>query len=175
MRRERVGQFGRNLKGRGMDHWSIWMLAGAIGVFAGFVKGATGFALPMILISGLGSFMAPELALAILILPTVLSNVWQSLRGGIAGAKAALRKHWRYVGITMVFILLSAQLVTILPARAIFLVLGVPVLLLSLVQLVAGRRISTEHASTCSRSWPRWCRARSAACPASGGRPPSCI
>lgn len=76
------------------------------------------------------------MALAILILPTVLSNVWQSLRGGIAGAKAALRKHWRYVGITMVFILLSAQLVTILPARAIFLVLGVPVLLLSLVQLV---------------------------------------
>lgn len=118
-----------------MDHWTLWALAGAIGIFAGFVKGATGFALPMILISGLGSFMAPETALAILIVPTVLSNVWQSLRGGIAGAKAALRLHWRYVAITSVFILLSAQLLAFLEPRAIFLTLGIPVLLFSLVQL----------------------------------------
>ena len=33
---------------------------------AGFVKGAVGFAMPMILISGIGSFMPAEIAIAIL-------------------------------------------------------------------------------------------------------------
>ena len=54
------------------------VLAAVIAVFAGFVKGAVGFALPMVMISGLGSFLAPEIALAALILPAVTTNLIQS-------------------------------------------------------------------------------------------------
>ncbi len=58
-----------------------------------------GFAMPMILISGLSSVMAPELALAGLIVPTLVTNGMQSLRQGVGAAKASIRKFhvflWR--------------------------------------------------------------------------------
>lgn len=119
-----------------MDSWTLWIIAVAICLFAGFVKGATGFALPMVMISGLGSFLAPDLALAMLILPTVLSNLWQAGRFGLHTIEARLKAHWRYIAITLVFILLSGQLITILPSNAVFLILGIPVLLFALVQLL---------------------------------------
>ena len=50
-------------------------LALCIALFAGLVKGVVGFGLPTILISGLSTFLSPELALAGLILPTVLTIV----------------------------------------------------------------------------------------------------
>ena len=53
----------------------LLIAASAVAVVAGFVKGATGFAMPMIMISGLGSFLAPEVALAALAMPTLVSNV----------------------------------------------------------------------------------------------------
>ena len=55
-------------------------LAMLVTLVAGFVKGAVGFATPTIMISGLGSFLAPEIALAGLILPTLVNNVMQALR-----------------------------------------------------------------------------------------------
>ena len=49
-------------------------LAACFALLAGTVKGAVGFAMPMVMISGLSSLMAPELALAALILPTLLCS-----------------------------------------------------------------------------------------------------
>ena len=54
-----------------------------ITVFAGFVKGAVGFAMPMIMISAFSSFLPPETALAGLILPTLISNLTQAFRHGL--------------------------------------------------------------------------------------------
>lgn len=113
----------------------VWAAIFAICVVAGFVKGTVGFAMPMIMISGMGSFLSPELALGLLILPTLASNLWQALRGGLGAALGSARLHWRYIAITMLFILISGQLVTILPASVLFLVLGVPVMLFALAQL----------------------------------------
>jgi hypothetical protein len=53
-----------------------------ITLFAGFVKGAVGFAMPMIMISGFSSFLPPETALAGLILPTLVTNLSQAFRQG---------------------------------------------------------------------------------------------
>ena len=123
------------------------LLAAAVlmALFAGFVKGTVGFAMPMIMISALGSFLPPEAALAGLILPTLVSNVWQALRQGISLALASARLHWRYLGMLLFFIALSAQTVTILPAWALFLILGVPVTGFALIQLVGWKpKIETE-------------------------------
>lgn len=121
----------------------LWAVAAAIAALAGFVKGAVGFAMPMIMISGMSTFLAPELALALLILPTLTSNAWQALRGGLAAAAASAKLHWRYIAIVMVFILLSGQLVAVLPASVLFLVLGVPIVLFALAQL-SGWRLSIQ-------------------------------
>ena len=115
------------------------ILAAGIAVFAGFVKGAVGFALPMVMISGLGSFLAPEIALAALILPAVTTNLIQALRNGV---RAALESVWRfriYVSALLVFLAFSAQLVLVLPSWSLFLILGVPVTLFATAQLLGWR------------------------------------
>ena len=57
-----------------------FVLVCLVAAVAGVIKGMVGFAMPMIMISGLGMILSPELALAGLILPTVLANGVQALR-----------------------------------------------------------------------------------------------
>ena len=61
---------------------ALFAIALLIAVFAGIIKGMVGFGMPMVLVSGLGTILAPEWALAGLILPTVVSNGVQALRQG---------------------------------------------------------------------------------------------
>ncbi|PRX35441.1 hypothetical protein SAMN05216257_10280 [Meinhardsimonia xiamenensis] len=115
-------------------------------VAAGFVKGAVGFAMPMIMISALGSVLRPDLALAALILPTLLSNLWQALRGGLRPALASAWKFREFVAIVLVFILVSAQLVRVLPQQVMYLLLGLMVTAFALAQLMGWRPvIRPEH------------------------------
>lgn len=118
---------------------TFWVLAIGITVLAGFVKGAIGFAMPMIIISGLGSFLAPELALAALIIPTVLSNGMQVMRGGLAPALTAAKRFRRYIVILLIVIVLTAQLVRVLPVTAMFLIVGIPITLISITQIMGWR------------------------------------
>ncbi|MEM8664324.1 MAG: TSUP family transporter, partial [Pseudomonadota bacterium] len=117
-----------------------WVAIVAITLMAGFVKGSVGFAMPMIMISGLGSVLDPKLALAALILPTLVSNTLQALRGGLTSAIASARVHWRYIVIVLVMIALSSQLVNVLPTSTLFLVIGLPVVFFAALQL-AGLRL----------------------------------
>lgn len=122
------------------------LAAAAIGLVAGFVKGAVGFALPMILISGLGSFLPGEMALAVLILPTVASNLLQAARDGVAEAWRSARTFWRYIAVVILSITLSAQLVAVMPQRAMFLILGGMVTLFAVLQLAGWRlRVAPAH------------------------------
>lgn len=124
----------------------LLILAVLVTLFAGFVKGAVGFALPMIMISGLGSFLAPEVALAALILPTVVANLTQAMRDGLSAALASARRFALYIGIVLVFIAGSAQLFRVLPDWTLYLVLGVPVTLFAISQLLGWRLyIKPEH------------------------------
>ena len=125
----------------------LWAFAAAVGVtlVAGFVKGATGFAMPLIMISGLTLFLDPLVAIAGIILPIVMSNLLQSMRSGPAEALAALRDYWRYILVVCVSIVIVAQFVTRVPAQTFYLILGLPVVLLALIQLLGVRfRIAPE-------------------------------
>lgn len=117
----------------------IWTLCIAFTLFAGFVKGAVGFAMPLIMISLIGTLLEPQLAVAAIILPIAASNVLQTLRTGIAPAVDAAREHWRYVVIVCAAILAFGQLLPAIDARAFALILGVPVTVLAVVQLVGWR------------------------------------
>jgi len=100
----------------------------------------------MIMISLLGSFLPPEKALAALIVPTVATNLWQALRGGVRAAAGSARLHWRFIAMVMVFIALSAQLVTLMPARVMYLTLGLPVVGFALAQLAGWTlKIARQH------------------------------
>ncbi len=115
----------------------LWAVVSALGValVAGLIKGALGFAMPMILISGLSSFMSVELALAGLMLPTLFTNISQALRQGWQAAWGSVRKYWRMLSIMVVLLLLSAQLVSEMSDRLLLILLGGPIVLFALVQL----------------------------------------
>ncbi|NSX54492.1 sulfite exporter TauE/SafE family protein [Parasulfitobacter algicola] len=118
---------------------TTFVFAFLIAFVAGWVKGVVGFAMPMIMISGLASVVEPQLALAGLILPTLVTNTMQALRQGIAQAYKALRKFWAFLLVGLVFLLASAQLVAVLPTRWLFLGIGVPIILFSAAQLLGWK------------------------------------
>lgn len=125
---------------------SVWVFAFAVALMAGLIKGVVGFAMPMILISGLGSVMSPELALAGLIFPTLVSNGWQALRHGVAAAWDAVKRYRVFLLAGLVVMLASAQLVPVLPAQGMFLLIGVPIVIYASLSL-AGKplRLAKGH------------------------------
>ncbi|MFQ6553514.1 sulfite exporter TauE/SafE family protein [Aestuariibius insulae] len=117
------------------------LLAGLVTGLGGFVKGAVGFAMPLVMISGMGIFLDPELVVAGIVLPIVVSNGLQIARGGLGAALQAARDFRVYIVLVCTFILISAQFLTRIPTEAMFLVLGIPVVVLCAIQL-SGIRLT---------------------------------
>lgn len=105
----------------------------------GFAKGVVGFALPLIALSAMGSCLPIEVAVALLILPTLVSNVMQALRDGLAAAISSARTYWRLNLGLMAMIALSAQLVVALPERLLFGLLGLGIAGFGASQLAGWR------------------------------------
>jgi len=118
----------------GLPLWAF-LAAFSVTLGAGFVKGAIGFAMPLILIAVLPSFMPAQTALAALILPVLVTNMHQSLRQGFAPAWQSGRKFWRLILATVIGILISAPFVVVLPQQTMFLLLGAAVVIFTLLQL----------------------------------------
>lgn len=118
----------------------------AITVFAGFVKGAVGFAMPMIMISAFSSFLPPETALAGLILPTLFTNLSQAFRQGWRVAWGSVLAYRRFLIGTVVFIPISAQFVKLIPQDLFHLMLGAPIMGFALLQLLGkSLALRLEH------------------------------
>jgi uncharacterized membrane protein YfcA len=73
---------------------SATILAATAGAFllAGFVKGVIGLGLPTVSIGLLGLLMTPAQAAAILVVPSLVTNIWQAAIGG--GLLALTRRLW---------------------------------------------------------------------------------
>ena len=129
----------------GLAPLAFWAAVAVTG-FAGFVKGAVGFAMPMIMISAFSAFVPPELALAGLILPTLVTNLSQAFRQGFAAAWATSRRYHRFLIATAIFITVSAQFVRLIPQDLFLLLLGLPITAFAVLQLL-GRNLAIrlEH------------------------------
>ena len=66
-------------------------IAGAF-LLAGFVKGVIGLGLPTVSIGLLGLLMTPAQAAAVLVVPSLVTNIWQAAVGG--GLLALARRLW---------------------------------------------------------------------------------
>lgn len=67
-----------------MDSLPILAAVAAVFLLAGLVKGAIGMGLPTVAIGLLSLAMTPARAAAILVVPSLVTNVWQALAGGNA-------------------------------------------------------------------------------------------
>lgn len=111
-------------------------LALAVAFLAGWVKGMVGFAMPMVMISGLSIVLPPHLALAGLILPTLVTNGVQALREGVGAAWHSVCQFRVFLGVGLIFLLAGAQLVSILSPSMFLMLIGFPVSFFALVQLL---------------------------------------
>ncbi|SET45168.1 sulfite exporter TauE/SafE family protein [Paracoccus homiensis] len=124
----------------GLEIWQFWLAVG-ITAFAGFVKGAIGFAMPMIMLSAFGSLLPATTALAALILPTLLTNIQQAFRQGPDAARNSIRSFRWHIGTVLVFICVSAGFAQAIPQGIMYALLGVPIVLFASWQL-AGRSLA---------------------------------
>src|SRR3954468_21916463 len=101
----------------------LLLLIAVVFVLAGFVKGALGLGLPTVAIGLLAVSMPPARALAIVIVPAILTNVWQTFVGPYL--RDILRRLWPLMVGTVIGIWSGAGLMTGPYARYGTIVLGV--------------------------------------------------
>lgn len=118
-----------------------------IALFGGFVKGVVGFASPLIMISGLTTFIAPELALAGVILPTLFTNTVQALRQGPQAAWISIKAFKVFLIAGGITLIIFAQMVRFLSNNVMLLVIGVPVVFFALL-LLSGVRFALSTRKT---------------------------
>ena len=115
---------------------SWWLASAAVAFVAGFVKGIVGFAMPLVMVSGLGAFLSPELALAGLVFPAVVSNFQQAFRGGINPVRKTVRRFRWFLISCSLFLFIGAQFVPIFPVQVYYLIVGIPVIAFVISQLL---------------------------------------
>ena len=75
-----------------MDSAAILGATAGAFLLAGFVKGVIGLGLPTVSIGLLGLLMTPSQAAALLVVPSLVTNVWQAAAGG--GLMTLARRLW---------------------------------------------------------------------------------
>lgn len=105
----------------------------------GFVKGAVGFAMPMVALSGLGLFLTAQEAVAVILIPSALSNLWQTFRQGWEPAKETFLRFWRLNFAMALMLGIGAQFVPWIDSATLFILVGAVVTLAALVQLAGWR------------------------------------
>lgn len=115
------------------------LLAMAVAFAAGWIKGLVGFAMPMVFVSGLNSFLPPDLTLAGLILPTLVTNGLQALRGGASAAYSSILRFRVFLVVGGLLLVLSAQLVALVPNSVFLILIGAFVSVFVLFQILGAR------------------------------------
>ena len=112
------------------------LISFGIGFLAGLVKGTVGFAMPMILLSGLSILMPTKQALAALILPTLITNIIQSSTRGTTKLILIVKRHNFFLIISGGFLIVSSQLTPYLPTEIFMAGIGFMICFFSLFRLL---------------------------------------
>src|SRR5215470_1945152 len=107
---------------------------GAVFVLAGFVKGVIGLGLPTISMGLLGALMTPNQAAAILVVPTLLTNVWQMWDG--PALKVLLRRLWPMLVCALLGTLPAAGILTKANVRLTTALIGGVLMVYALIGLI---------------------------------------
>lgn len=124
-----------------LNDMNIWIILACflVTLFGGFTKGVTGFALPMIMVAGMSNFIDPKLAIASIVIPTFVGNLWQALQNGLMPAVRDFWKHRLLILTTLITIYIHTQWINILNFQVLMTILGFSIMVLSLVQLLGVR------------------------------------
>jgi uncharacterized membrane protein YfcA len=115
----------------------ILPIIAAVFVLAGFVKGTIGMGLPTVAMGLLATRMAPAHALAIVILPAIITNIWQTFVGPYL--RDIMRRLWPLMIATCLGIWSAGSLMTGPYARYGTIVLGVLLVIYAILGLTKVR------------------------------------
>jgi uncharacterized protein len=124
----------------------LFLIAAAF-LIAGFIKGVIGLGLPTVSMGLLAVTMQPSHALAIVIVPAIVTNIWQTFVGPYL--RDIIRRLWPLMVGTVVGIWLNAGMLTGPYARYTTIVLGI---LLVIYAIIGLRKFSF----TVARSHEKW-------------------
>ncbi|OBS10852.1 sulfite exporter TauE/SafE family protein [Acidihalobacter prosperus] len=107
---------------------TAWLVASiALVLFCGgFIKGAIGIGMPVFVVSVLGGFLTPHLVIAILLVPIVVSNLWQCLSS--VHLRWALARFWPLILAFGLGTWAGTRLLVSVPTEGLFVLLGCVVL-----------------------------------------------
>ena len=103
-------------------------------ILAGLVKGTLGLGLPTVAVGILGLFMPPAQAAALLIMPTLATNIWQLATGPKLGV--LVRRLWPLLASTVAGCWLAAAVFADAPVRLATAALGLALLVYGTVGLL---------------------------------------
>lgn len=124
--------------------WTILAFVAGVFAVAGWIKGVIGLGLPTIATGLLGLAMPPVQAAAIVVLPALLTNVWQMLVG--PGFLTMLRRIWPMLAAVMIATIPTAGIVARADVRVTVGLLGLALMAYTLHALIG----------TSFRVGPRW-------------------
>jgi uncharacterized membrane protein YfcA len=113
---------------------NLLIMVGVVFCLAGFVKGMVGLGLPTVSLGLLSIIVDLPTAMALLVMPSLATNVWQALAGGQIGA--LWRRLWRFLLMAVVMVHLGAQLSTLVEAQFLHRCLGALLLLYAISGLM---------------------------------------
>src|SRR4030088_2208993 len=111
----------------------LLILIAAAFLLAGFVKGVTGLGLPTVAMGLLAVTMQPSRALAIVIVPAVVTNIWQTFVGPYL--RDIIRRLWPLMAGTVIGIWLNSGMLTGPYARYGTIVLGILLVIYAVIGL----------------------------------------
>ncbi|WP_029586293.1 sulfite exporter TauE/SafE family protein [Bradyrhizobium sp. URHD0069] len=111
----------------------LLLLVASVFLLAGFIKGAIGLGLPTVSMGLLAVAMQPSHALAIMIVPAIVTNIWQTFVGPYL--RDIMRRLWPLMAGTVVGVWLNADMLTGPYARYGTIVLGVLLVIYAIIGL----------------------------------------
>ena len=113
---------------------NLLIMVGVVFCLAGFVKGMVGLGLPTVSLGLLSIIVDLPTAMALLVMPSLATNVWQALAGG--QIVALWRRLWRFLLMAVVMVHLGAQLSTLVETQFLHRCLGALLLLYAISGLM---------------------------------------
>ncbi|HEY9538752.1 MAG TPA: sulfite exporter TauE/SafE family protein [Kiloniellaceae bacterium] len=121
-----------------LDSFALAAIAGTF-ILGGAVKGVVGFGLPTVSLALLTVAFGLPQAMALMLAPAFVSNVWQAFSGG--GTLGVLRRIWPFLLMAAVTVWLGALALTRIDLHLLSALLGVLLITYSVVSL-AGFRVA---------------------------------
>ena len=109
----------------------------AVVCLGGFVKGVTGIGLPIVAIAVMVNFLDPLTTFATLIIPILVTNLWQAVTS--RDWKAPFKRFWLMIILFVGCLFVGAELAVTLDSEILLLVLGISVAVFATFNLIKPR------------------------------------